>query len=78
MVVDMFPLSFYINRGQTAHMLSPELKSVLPEAFFCKGNYFALTGVKNPFKHLVYPIPNSAGLGVHVTLDMNGIGTLAI
>lgn len=25
-----------------------------------------------PFRHLVYPIPMSAGLGIHVTLDMQG------
>jgi L-2-hydroxyglutarate oxidase LhgO len=30
-----------------------------------------LTG-RSPFRHLVYPVANSAGLGTHVTLDLNG------
>ncbi|MBL0355098.1 MAG: hypothetical protein IPP03_21590 [Dechloromonas sp.] len=25
-----------------------------------------------PFQHLVYPMPNHAGLGIHVTLDLGG------
>ncbi len=41
------------------------------DAFFAKGNYFSCQGTK-PFKHLVYPMPNEAGLGVHATLDMDG------
>jgi L-2-hydroxyglutarate oxidase LhgO len=43
----------------------------VPEAFFAKGNYFALAG-KAPFSHLIYPVPEAAGLGVHLTLDLGG------
>ena len=43
----------------------------VPEAFFAKGNYFALTG-RAPFHHLIYPVPEAAGLGVHLTLDLGG------
>ncbi len=43
----------------------------VPQQFFAKGNYFVLT-TKSPFKHLVYPIPEAAGLGVHATLDLAG------
>lgn len=43
----------------------------IPKAFFAKGNYFSLSG-KSPFKHLIYPIPEPGGLGVHLTLDMGG------
>jgi L-2-hydroxyglutarate oxidase LhgO len=39
--------------------------------WFAKGNYFSLTGAK-PFRHLVYPMPNEAGLGIHATLDLDG------
>jgi len=39
--------------------------------FLAKGNYFAFQGRK-PFRHLVYPMPNEAGLGVHATLDLDG------
>jgi L-2-hydroxyglutarate oxidase LhgO len=27
---------------------------------------------KSPFRHLIYPVANDGGLGVHVTLDMAG------
>ena len=40
----------------------------------CKGNYFALSGVRAPFSHLIYPMHDSAGLGVHLTLDLAGQG----
>lgn len=47
--------------------------SFVPAARFAKGNYFTLS-VKAPFKHLIYPVPESAGLGVHLTLDLGGQG----
>jgi L-2-hydroxyglutarate oxidase LhgO len=40
-------------------------------AYFAKGCYFAVRGPK-PFRHLVYPMPNEAGLGIHATLDLQG------
>ena len=43
----------------------------IPATYFAKGNYFTLAG-RAPFSHLVYPMPESAGLGVHLTLDMGG------
>ena len=43
----------------------------IPPHFLAKGNYAGLS-VKSPFQHLVYPIPEPGGLGVHVTLDMGG------
>ena len=43
-----------------------------PPALLCKGNYFGLVGVKPPFTHLVYPIPEEAGLGIHATVDLAG------
>jgi L-2-hydroxyglutarate oxidase LhgO len=45
----------------------------VPPAFLAKGNYFSLSG-RCPFSRLIYPIPNQAGLGVHLTLDMAGQG----
>lgn len=45
----------------------------IPRLYPCKGDYFAYTG-KNPFQHLIYPLPeaNTQGLGVHSTTDMSG------
>jgi L-2-hydroxyglutarate oxidase LhgO len=44
----------------------------VPRRYFAKGNYFTLTGCRPPFRRLIYPAPEQAGLGVHVTLDMAG------
>jgi L-2-hydroxyglutarate oxidase LhgO len=43
----------------------------VPALHLAKGNYASLS-VKSPFSHLVYPVPEPGGLGVHVTLDMGG------
>ena len=45
--------------------------SALPRAYFAKGSYFVLQG-RAPFSHLVYPLPEPGGLGVHLTLDLAG------
>ncbi|MCX7170703.1 MAG: NAD(P)/FAD-dependent oxidoreductase [Proteobacteria bacterium] len=43
----------------------------VPPLSYAKGNYFALSG-RAPFSHLIYPLPEAAGLGVHLTLDLAG------
>jgi L-2-hydroxyglutarate oxidase LhgO len=43
----------------------------IPALHLAKGSYASLA-VKSPFNHLVYPVPEPGGLGVHVTLDMGG------
>lgn len=43
-----------------------------PRQFFAKGNYFKLIGQKCPFSHLIYPVPEPGGLGVHATIDLSG------
>ena len=47
------------------------LAQALPLAYFAKGNYFTLAG-KAPFSRLIYPVPEKAGLGVHLPLDLGG------
>lgn len=39
---------------------------------FAKGTYFKLSPKNRPFTHLVYPIPEVGGLGVHATVDLAG------
>ncbi|CAI5701241.1 hypothetical protein KXD40_007028 [Peronospora effusa] len=39
---------------------------------FAKGTYFKLSPQNRPFSHLVYPIPEVGGLGVHATVDLAG------
>ncbi|RLN89612.1 hypothetical protein BBJ28_00022837 [Nothophytophthora sp. Chile5] len=43
----------------------------VPEQF-AKGTYFKLGQSNRPFSHLVYPIPEVGGLGVHATVDLAG------
>ncbi|MCB4768895.1 NAD(P)/FAD-dependent oxidoreductase [Ancylobacter sp. Lp-2] len=43
----------------------------VPPAYLCKGSYYSLPG-RAPFSRLVYPVPEAAGLGVHLTLDLGG------
>jgi L-2-hydroxyglutarate oxidase LhgO len=45
--------------------------AMVPPAYYCKGNYYTLVG-RSPFSRLIYPVPEQAGLGVHVTVDLAG------
>lgn len=61
--------------GLGAQKLAANIKGFprkhIPETHYAKGNYFSLND-KNPFSHLIYPIPEEAGLGVHLTIDLGG------
>ncbi|CAN5909253.1 NAD(P)/FAD-dependent oxidoreductase [soil metagenome] len=46
-------------------------QQLVPAAHYAKGSYYALTA-RAPFSHLIYPMPEDAGLGVHLTLDLAG------
>jgi L-2-hydroxyglutarate oxidase LhgO len=46
--------------------------AAIPTAYYARGAYFSLSGQKSPFTHLVYPIPEPGGLGVHATIDLAG------
>ncbi len=43
----------------------------VPETRYAKGNYFALSR-RAPFRRLIYPAPQTHGLGVHLTFDLAG------
>ena len=43
----------------------------IPQSHLCKGSYYSLQG-RAPFRRLIYPVPEAAGLGVHLTLDLGG------
>jgi L-2-hydroxyglutarate oxidase LhgO len=68
---------FVVNSaGLDAWELSSRLDGLdpnsIPAKYLAKGNYFSLTGVRAPFRHLIYPIPEPGGLGIHLTLDLAG------
>jgi L-2-hydroxyglutarate oxidase LhgO len=41
----------------------------IPTLHLARGNYFTVAA-RSPFRHLIYPVPHSAGLGIHATLDL--------
>ncbi len=46
-------------------------KEHIPALRYARGVYFTISG-RAPFSHLIYPLPEAAGLGVHLTLDLGG------
>src|SRR5690606_30208178 len=60
-----------LSAPRIARSLHGQPQALIPQAFYCKGSYFTLAG-RSPFQHLIYPMPDHAGLGVHLTLDMGG------
>ncbi len=46
-------------------------KETIPERRLAKGSYFTLSG-PCPFSRLVYPVPEEAGDGIHLTMDLDG------
>jgi L-2-hydroxyglutarate oxidase LhgO len=45
--------------------------TLAPRAHYAKGHYFTLAG-RHGFTRLIYPVPVPGGLGVHLTLDLQG------
>ena len=63
--------------GLSAQSIACKIDQVIAESIpslhLCKGDYFSYNK-RNPFKHLIYPMPeeNTVGLGVHSTQDLSG------
>lgn len=60
-----------LSAPSVASKLQGQPAQHIPKAYFCKGSYFTLSG-RSPFSRLIYPMPDNAGLGVHLTLDLGG------
>lgn len=63
------------SAGLSANQLARNIRGLdarhVPPLYFAKGNYFSVSG-RTPFGRLIYPMPNEAGLGVHLTIDLGG------
>jgi L-2-hydroxyglutarate oxidase LhgO len=59
-----------LHAAGVAKLLEPSATD-LPAPLLAKGHYFGYAG-RSPFTHLVYPLPEDGGLGVHATLDLSG------
>jgi L-2-hydroxyglutarate oxidase LhgO len=60
-----------LNAIATAHVIAGFPKHFIPRPYYAKGSYFTLSG-RSPARHLVYPMPEPGGLGIHLTLDLAG------
>lgn len=56
---------------EVARSIRGVAEGVVPTGHLAKGTYFSLAG-RAPFARLVYPVPEQAGLGIHLTLDLGG------
>ncbi|MDE0809103.1 MAG: NAD(P)/FAD-dependent oxidoreductase [Alphaproteobacteria bacterium] len=61
-----------LHTQKLTHEITGFPKDRIPPWNYCKGNYYSLSGCKAPFSSLIYPAPEQAGLGVHLTLDLAG------
>lgn len=60
--------------GPFAQHLADTIEGLpVPPLHLCQGRYFSYSG-RSPFSRLIYPMPeaNTAGLGIHATLDLAG------
>ncbi|MBV8629236.1 MAG: NAD(P)/FAD-dependent oxidoreductase [Paraburkholderia sp.] len=61
--------------GLQANALARRIRGLdarhVPPLYLARGNYFSVSG-RVPFSRLIYPMPNEAGLGVHLTIDLGG------
>ncbi len=60
-----------LNAPRIAAAIDGVPQSSVPKLHLAKGNYYTLSG-RSPFNGLIYPVPEQAGLGVHVTVDLGG------
>lgn len=68
---DLLVNSAGLHAQNVAHSIDGMPCESVPSQYFCKGSYFSLLG-RQPFGRLIYPVPASASLGVHVTVDLAG------
>lgn len=63
------------NAIAVARKIEGQHHDALPTPHYVKGSYFSVIG-KTPFSRLIYPMPDRASLGLHLTVDLSGRGKL--
>ena len=56
--------------SEVAQKIDGLKKEFILKTFFAKGNYFSV-GKDLGIRHLIYPIPEGFGLGIHLTLELD-------
>jgi L-2-hydroxyglutarate oxidase LhgO len=64
-------MSSGLSASKLARTLSYGSGYAVPETYYAKGQYYALSG-PSPFKRHIYPMPDGAWLGLHATVDIGG------
>lgn len=63
-----------LNCEKIARLAGININKAGYKIYYCKGEYFSLDGGIGRVVHrLVYPVPEQAGVGVHITLSLDGI-----
>jgi len=57
--------------GHAASRVARAAGAEAPPTLYAKGSYFEVAG-RSPFQRLIYPAPQTHGLGVHLTFDLTG------
>jgi L-2-hydroxyglutarate oxidase LhgO len=60
-----------LRAQEVAQRLDGIPRASIPPPIYAKGSYYVLQR-PSPFRHLIYPVPETGGLGVHLTLDLAG------
>lgn len=71
LVTDIVINSAGLSAPAVAGLIDGLPQTLVPRPYLAKGNYFSLAE-RSPFSHLIYPVPEAGGLGVHLTLDLGG------
>jgi L-2-hydroxyglutarate oxidase LhgO len=60
-----------LHAAQVASAIDGLERRFVPAPHWARGHYFACPG-RAAFSRLIYPMPDEAGLGIHLTLDLGG------
>ncbi|KAK9122536.1 hypothetical protein Sjap_012138 [Stephania japonica] len=62
-----------LSANAIARRIDGLCSGTIPSSYYARGCYFTLSNTTvSPFNHLIYPVPEDGGIGVHVTLDLDG------
>ena len=62
-----------LNSDKVAQLAGIDIDKARYRLHYCKGEYFSLSSkYRNLMSRLIYPTPEQAGLGIHVTLGLDG------
>jgi L-2-hydroxyglutarate oxidase LhgO len=62
-----------LESDKIAQLMGIDINKAGYKLFYCKGEYFSVGNSKNRLvKRLIYPVPETTGMVIHVTLDLEG------